>query len=226
MKRITINLFGIGELSEDAQLAAFEKYRDYNVQDCIWYDSVLEDFKNICATIGIAIPKKDISFRGFWSQGDGSAFNSSIKAEDFIKGIIVQSWREYAPKLEFEFEPFPCRNWLLALIANGNIDCDMETKIPNRGYWINYNADYIFEPFRSKQYAHIDAELEKLDKWVKRCLERLNAHLYKSLQVEYEYHTSDAALKETFEINNYLFTEDGKMADRLLGLAVDKTEKI
>lgn len=221
MKQITINLYSIGELSKEAQEYACEKYRHFNVDNSHWYDCEFDDFVNLCETIGINIPVNGISFSGFWSQGDGSTFASTINVTEFINGIVKQSWREYAPNLDFDFDPCPCDKRVIGLIEKEAINFIMFTDKPHKGYWITYYSEYDWTDQTGKERKRIGEELRKLDKWAKKCLETLNRHLYKSLQEEYEYQTSDETLRETFEANEYLFTADGKKANRLLGLAVD-----
>lgn len=220
MKSISINLYSIEELSKEAQELAFEKYQYFNVEFWNWYNTQYEDFTEIAKTIGIDIHEDGIYFSGFWSQGDGSTFKSRIDAEKFIEGIKQEKWKEFAPTLEIDFAPCPCDKRVIALILNGTIDCSWHTDTPNRGYWLDFTLDYYWSSVYKRDFPNIDRELEKLDGWVQEILNTLNRHLYKSLEREYEYQTSPEALKETFMANEYLFTEDGKMADRLLNLAV------
>lgn len=221
MKSISINLYGIDELSKEAQEQAFEKYQNFNVENDNWYDFEFDDFVALCNTIGINIPVNGISFSGFWSQGDGSTFSSSIDILPFINGIRQQAWKDYAPQLTFDFSPCPCTERIINLIRKRLIECDLRTKKPNRGYWIDYHSDYSIGETWEKEFPNIENELTKLDKWIECCLNILNNHLYRALQEQYEYETSPEALIQTFIANEYHFTEDGKMADRLLNFALD-----
>ena len=108
MKSISLNLFSIDELSQEAQGQAFERYRHFNVEDTHWFEGEYEDFTAICKTIGIMIDKDSIFFSGFWSQGNGSTFKSTIDEVKFIKGIKSEAWKEYAPTLELYFNDCPC----------------------------------------------------------------------------------------------------------------------
>lgn len=220
MKSITINIYNIEELSKEAQELAFEKYQYFNVELRSWYDSEFENFIEICKTIGINIAEDGIYFRGFCSQGDGSTFKSRIDAEKFIEGISREKWKEFAPRLEFNFAHCPCDKRVIALILNGEIEYTWSTDTPNRGYWIDFDTDYYWVSQDRRDFSNIFRELDKLDRWAKEILNRLNRHLYKLLEQQYVYETSPEALKQTFIANEYLFTEDGKMAERLLNLAV------
>lgn len=219
MKNISINLYSIDELSKEAQERAFEKYQNFNVENDYWYDSEFDDFVAVCRTIGIKIPTNGISFSGFWSQGDGSSFCSTIDILPLICGIEQKTWKEYS-LVDFKFKNFPCQNRILKLIRNGLISCDHHTKRPVKGNWISFQSDYSFGRSWEKEYPNIENELEKLDKWLEDCLTILNDYLYKSLQDTYEYLTGNEALKETFIANEYHFTEDGMMANELINLAL------
>ncbi len=221
MKTINIALYSIDELSQEAQEKAFERYRHFNVEDNTWYEGEFDDFVSLCKTIGIDIPANGISFSGFWSQGDGSTFASTINAEQLIKGIGQEAWKDYAPKLDFNFKPCPCDKRVLALISKGYIEYQLSTETPKRGYYIEFWADYSFIPNRGNELTNIENELAKLDKWIEHCLKLLNRHLYKSLEEQYEYETTDETIKETFMANDYLFTADGKKADRLLNFTIE-----
>ena len=220
MKQINLRLYDIDELSETAQEKALDKYRTYNVDDFEWYEYELEDFKNLCAIVGIDIPENGISFNGFWSQGDGSTFASVIDTAQFINGIKGQAWKEYAPLLDFHFPACPCTERVLRLIRKNYIQCRLRTEKPKRGYWVQYQSDY--DCYRDRQdYPNIEKELQTLDKWIKRCLIILNNYLYRTLEEQYSYETSDKVLLQTFRDSAQVFTADGKMADRLLKIATN-----
>lgn len=225
MKQVTINLYSIDELSKEAQERAFEKYYHFNVEYRNWYEFQYDDFVSLCETIGINIAEDEIFFSGFWSQGDGSTFESTINAKEFLNGIKGEKGKEFAPNLEFNFESCPCDDRVITLILNGEIECTWRTNSPNRGYWIDFDSDYYWVWQDSKDYSNIRCQLEILDRWIKKILNELNRHLYQSLEEEYIYQTSPIALKETFIANEYLFTVDGEMAKRLLKLVECQTNQ-
>lgn len=212
MKQITIKLYGIEELKPEAQEKAFESNRNTNVEDQNWYDCEFMEFERICKPLGISIPINGIAFRGFYSQGDGSTFTSLINLKQLFDGVANQSWKTVAPELEFDFTPCPCDKRVLALLKKGIIEHQLYTEKTTRVYSVDYKSEYYY----SGSYANIEHELTKLDKWVRNVLDRLNKHLYESIQNEYEYQISDEAIKEQFISEHALFTEDGVRVDCLL----------
>lgn len=221
MKRISINLYSIEELSPKAQQYAFQQYQYYNITEFNWYEYTFDDFISICKEIGIELSAKDIFYKGFWSQGNGSTFASVIDLLTFIESIQKKSWKEYAPALELDISPCPCDRRIIQLIKAGHISCSLQTKVPMRGYYLEYLSEYSIEATDQKQYPNIETELKKLDTWVEKCLNVLNTHLYSTLEEAYEYLISNEALTENFMSDQCLFTEDGSMADHLLQFAID-----
>ena len=66
--------YSFDELSPEAKKKALENNRDINVDYDGWEDGVTEGFREDMREIGI--DDIDISFSGFYSQGDGASFTS------------------------------------------------------------------------------------------------------------------------------------------------------
>ena len=219
MQHINISIYTFEELQKEAKQKALDALRDINVDNSHWYDFVLSDFTAICKTIGITTREKDIYFQGFYSQGNGSAFDATIDLSVFLAAIREQKWKEYAPDEKFCFADNPINNRVLALIKNGLITSTISTSHTNRYYHLNYYSDHNFFPTISYNTPNIDRQLDLLDEWIRDILHQLNRYLYKSLQEEYEYLCGDAIVQESIEANEYLFTKDGKCANQLVHYA-------
>lgn len=76
----TIKLYEFGELSEDVQDGIISKY----LQDLPgwWSDDVEERIRNEAASIGIK--DFDLSWSGFWSQGDGLSFTGRLDFKNWF----------------------------------------------------------------------------------------------------------------------------------------------
>jgi len=214
MKTIKIPLYTFSELEKEAQKKAKKHFRFINT-DNNWWETEYEDFINICKTMGISVNPKEIYFRGFYSQGDGSCFASKVDIPVFIKGVAEQAWRSYAPTFELDIEKCPIPLRIINLIERELIEVEIWTEISHRYYFLHYHSrNYLYRK-SNRDYIRIEEELTKLDKWAKKILERLNDYLYKSLEETYYYLTSDKAVQEAIEANEYHFTANGVHMDWL-----------
>ena len=57
-----------------AQKALIEKHRDINVEGDDWHDWTLNDFIEVAAAFGFSLSRTSVQYSGFWSQGDGASF--------------------------------------------------------------------------------------------------------------------------------------------------------
>lgn len=214
MQEVTLKLYGINELSGKAKETALEEYRDINT-DNDWWDYIYDDFREICLTLGIEAETKNMHFRGFYSQGDGSTFSAVINVGALVEAIRNKAWQFYAPNIEFSFPPFTINSRLIKLFEKEMID-KPEIKSHQRGYYVTVDQPCCFQYNRKTNFSNIDRYLDEMVEWLIKVAEHLNRFLYNSLEEEYESLTSDDGVYNTVEVNGYLFTEDGKKANHLL----------
>lgn len=202
-----ISLFEIADLQkpENAELKALciEKNMDINV-DYGWWTYTYDYFKEICSRIGIDV--EEIYFSGFWSQGDGACFVGSYR---YKKGS-VKLLKEYcndeelfniAQKLQALQKS--CFYRYSANITQSGRYCHEYTMETN-GEILDYIGRYIDGWFYWKGF-------EDLDKGFLGCFRYLAKWLYKTLENEYDYLTSDNVVFETLECNGYTFNEFGEI---------------
>jgi len=217
MKTIQLNLYEFAELEEKAREKAIEADRYINV-DYRWWDVIYDDFIAICQTIGITVDKKNIFFRGFYSQGDGSGYVAEINLPELLDSIATQKWKAYAPKLELDLAVPDIDRRVLKLIRDSKLDASPQITHPHRSYYVkaelNENLPYSFHG-----YPQIEKQLDLLEDGLIKIAETLNRFLYKSLESEYEYQTADQSVTGALEANDYWFTADGKKATRLESLS-------
>ena len=219
MKTIKLNIYELGELDDKAKEKALTACRDLNlVAD--WWDFTYDDFITICGLLGITVDKSKMFFDGFYAQGNGSGFNAEVDFAKLLKGIPTRHWRGYAPKLDFDFGWPDIDKRVLKLVQNGKID--MNARIISRtrdyGVVVDLGVYPAFHPV--KNYDLIYSELEDLEKWLDGIAQTLNRFLFRQLQENYEYLTSDEAVTEAIEANEYTFTKDGRRAGRLEKLTI------
>ncbi len=217
MKAITINLYEFAELNEQAKQKALDEYRYINVEH-EWWDYIFEDFKGICATIGIMADTDKMYFRGFYSQGDGSAFDATINVPALLDGIRQEKWKEYAPNEKLSFTAIEIDNRILNLFKKQLLDSPV---IISKGHYIVVEQPFDFEYNKRTDFTHIDDKLEVIRDWVEGVTKQLNLFFYKMLSDEYDNLISKELVTETIEANEYQFTSDGKPANRVALLAVE-----
>ena len=217
MKTLQIKLYEFAELDEKGRQKGLNELSDINV-DYGWWDFLYDDFIAIAKTIGITVNPKKIHFSGFYSQGDGSAFKASVNLPELLAGVKNENWKTYAPLLELDLPVYEADKHLIKLIKNEGIDISPQIIQPTRSYYVRAEMNFQF-PYNNHRFDRIEAELGKLEEWLQAVADKLNRYLYKSLQDDYEYQTSDKAIIEAIEANEYIFTADGKLATRIERMA-------
>jgi len=222
MKTINIKLYSLNELRENAREKALADLYGINV-DYGWWDFAYDDFIAIAKTIGIAADPKQMNFRGFYAQGDGSSFSARVDIAQMIPAIQQQDWKNHAPDLELAIATPELDRRVLKLIANGQLDITATIKQNSRGY--NVTASLSELSYNGHCLTRIEAELEQLERDLQVIAETLNQYLFTSLRDEYDYQTSEEAIIATIEANGYWFTADGKIATQIERLANEELIK-
>ena len=209
MQTETYPVYKFNELSETAK----DKVRSSFGNDCD-YEFVLDDAATIADLFGLDIRMtrktlKDNSHRydptvywsGFWSQGDGACFEGAYK----YKAGSVKAVKEYCGDKEIhrivETLAEVQRKFFYHLTAN----------CKHRGHYYHSGCmevevdDYEGRDFDRSVWAEAEDEVTQL-------LRDFADWIYKRLEDEYEYQTSEEAVAESMEANEYEFYEDGSIA--------------
>lgn len=191
-------LFKFEELPEQAQKAALERYRNWNVEGFNWWDVTYYDAKQIGNLLGLDI--RNIWFSGFWSQGDGACFEGSY---EYAKGS-PKAIREYAPQ---DAELHRIADKLAAL---------------QRAYfyrlcaYVKHSGHYQHEYCTDIDVAERDESLNATrplpETEIVELLRSFMRWIYRQLEQEYEYQVSDEAVRESLIANEVEFTADGRIA--------------
>lgn len=199
MRTIRTKVYKFDELSKDAQQKAIEGFSEINVDDSYWYESVYEDLKELCKTIGIDVDLKHTYFTGFYHQGSGSSFTASIDIKECLESIRAEKWKGYAPKEKIEF--YPITNNMLRLCHL--CSCSIETTNRESSVRIDFDSDTYGE------HPNIDAVITEIEDFFEDMASTINHWFFNTLQTEYEYQTSNEAIAETIKCNEYEFTKEG-----------------
>jgi len=208
--------------------AAVEKALDWLREGAcngnFWFEYTYELWKSALNQIGFDDP--DISFSGFSCQGDGASF--SCKRLDIEK--LVQF-------LACDVEPTDCvgslpggkegeedfRGWLLKQIGwkeakdpkylrLARVAYDLDSSVTRIDqHYVHWNTCRVYIVCNSgRQTRCIDKLVASLEEDAEELRKSLCKAIYKSLNDEYDYLTSDEALAENAEANEYTFTSCGR----------------
>jgi len=195
MRTVRTKVYKFSELTNKAQEKAIEQMRDINTNHA-WYQLIIDNFKSTCTSFAV----EDVFFSGFYSQGDGAMFEYSGVNKEFINSIIdelkIPTWKKAILKkcasvhatgkhAGHYYHKNTCAHSIYIECAEG------ANRYPNIDNLTNLYADEI-ESEITCMYAQLCTEL------------------YNTLEKEYDYLISDAAIKETIISNEYEFTGDGK----------------
>ena len=202
-------VYQLAELSGAARENARAWYREGGF-DYDWYDTTFEDFEHICEILGVRLKTRAVRlmgggtrqqprifFTGFWSQGDGACFEAFYSYRKNASRDI----RGHAPKDD-----------RLHAIADGLQTVQrrnfyqLRADVSHRGHYYHAYCMAISVERDSPAWQGMTADAEEV---VIEALRDLAAWLYRQLESEYEYLTSDASVDEAIIANAYTFTESG-----------------
>lgn len=194
LETTTRELYTFEELSDNAKEKAIEKLCDMNV-DYEWHEFVYEDSIEIARLFGLDI--SEIHYSGFWSQGDGACFKGRYEyKKDALKAI-----KEYAPT-DTELHDIVSRlQWAQA--ANFyRVTCTAK----HSGHYYHSGCMTVDCENAEDCYRTVINEDEFIQ-----ALRDFADWIYKQLETEYNYLTSETAIIETIKANKYEFTKEGKL---------------
>lgn len=183
METRTYEVYKFSELTKDQQVKATENLRDINT-DYDWYRFELEDYCEDLDKQGFE--DAEITFSGFWSQGDGASFTAIVNLEKFLKV------RKLSNKYRKELNTYKSGELSIKIIKSSH----------------QYEHEYTMATDISDDNDLLRSELDDLI--LEEAREQARS-IYKNLRDSYEYLVSDEAITETIEANDYDFTVDGKI---------------
>lgn len=198
------------ELDKSAKEKALTKFRDWQCCDQ-WWEYTYEDFIEVAKCLGITIDydasqkQWAIHFSGFSSQGDGACF----KGEYSPKSDAVEAVKEHAPQYT-ELHRIAAELTALQVTAKlklgGTVCATIRTDSSSYCHSGTMTVDCsLFEetPAAPFDWSHFNLLALRFRK----AFCDLADWLYKQLEEEYEYQTSDEVVTEV--AREHRFTEDG-----------------
>ncbi len=207
---IETTVYQLGELSDAAKEKARAWYREIGFE-YDWYDSVFEDFQRIAEILGICLKTRpvrlmgggtrqepQISFTGFWSQGDGASYQAFYA----FRKNATREIRSYAPQ---DTRLHAIADALLATQRRNFYQ--LRADVSHRGRYYHEYCMLIAVERNSPTWQDMTADAEDA---VIEALRDLARWLYRQLERAYEYLSSDEAVDETIAANQYTFTKTGR----------------
>lgn len=189
---------------------AKERVRQLLEPDHGWWEEAYEQAKAEGATKGFRID--DISFSGFWSQGDGASWTGAVRLRDWVpdnpEDMETRIVRELVRNEEINLlanvytRGHGVHEMTMQLDWNPEV-CD-EQQVLREGPLAGATIADLLVPFPRLLFDLEAAMLESARDFAR--------EIYDQLEQEYEYETSDEYIAELCEANEYEFNEDGNWA--------------
>lgn len=215
MKTIKIPVYSFNELSAKVQKKVLQDMNDINT-DYQWWDFVYEDFQTLAEYFGFTVDLERSFFTLNYSQGDGSSYTAYVDPCKLIACLKGETWKKHAPKEVLSFYPVT-RNIerVCKLIASGKIDFSANIEPANRETSVRVNCEWSF----TSDYAHnnlenIENACNELNELIESTAKTLNKWFHRSLRNQCDYLSSDEAIIETINANEYLFFAHGGLIPR------------
>jgi hypothetical protein len=182
-----------------------DKHREINVDSDWWYEGVYEWFEERCHEVGVNILStnrhtgngkskvdKDITWSGFWSQGDGAAFSGSVVV---LEKAVVDFANRYPITYKYVVDLNGYFKYWWKIGSHNNITLgDLDTE--DIAYYVDDE-----HPFAEVWQEELNKELELLEPELSDLADDLCKVLYDALRDEYDALTTDEAVWETIVAN-------------------------
>jgi hypothetical protein len=229
-------LLGLAKEGTVAQKAV-EKARSWLQEaatDFDWYSSVLDFWKAAFAQIGFE--DAEISFSGFWSQGDGASFTASVELEKLVAFLsdtiepkdgveLIEGKEQFLPYVVHLLGHKPTNPKYRRLLAMGEYIQDVAVERTSHHY--SHERTCRFTASLNAD-GHYEDTYKTSDKWqwvsntprvrtlfdglvedVENLRLRLCKAIYKMLEADYWDRISDEQLLDLAEANDYTFEANG-----------------
>jgi hypothetical protein len=181
-----------------------EKHRDINTEHFDWWDCVYETFYWDMAKVGIHV--SDRRFSGFWSQGDGASFTGSIsdskafmETHDLTETYptvmrYINKGGDVSIRIERTSHHYVHENTVSAEIRDPYYT-SFRTLLPS-------DDGGIRDAVISHWDTLLDKEIDELESHVTEIIRDYCVDLYRRLEKEYDYLTSDEAVWDAIVAND------------------------
>lgn len=192
-------VFSFEELSDSAKEKARDWWKSQGL-DYDWWECVYDQYTTACKLFGIDISR--IMFSGFWSQGDGASFTGTYS---YKKGALQALKKEFPQWAEIHDICKRLTQMQKSNFYGVNVDISQNGRYCHE-MAMGFNVSVYIEGVGERYDIPQGLEEECAD-----IFRDLARDIYKSLEAEYDYLTSDEQVDEMILCNEYQFTEDGEV---------------
>jgi len=192
MTKLEVTTYSFSELCEESKQEAVESLFDINVE-YDWYEFIAESFEDENKYFKVT----KVYFSGFSSQGDGAMFEYSGIKDELLHKIIDNLKTTTREK------------WVL---KNANIYGNGK----QTGHYYHENScshtiDHDCFVYGTRLYEVVDKWFSDIEDGIIEEYRNMAQDLYRTLEKEYDYLTSEECIIETIEVNEYEFLENGTL---------------
>ena len=192
-------VYKFDELSEEVKQTVLDNLRHVNVDSDFWCEHIIDDHVQQLEAQGLS--NVDIQFSGFHSQGDGASFTATVSdLQAFLRHHklgneykTLYSWHEY---IDATIERARYPHYVHSNMIHGDVRTGRD----------------VYQEATPEQYDRIHEQVDGFEKWLTEWARDYSDDIYSELFREYDYLTSDEAITEMIEANEYEFYSDGRMA--------------
>lgn len=236
-RNYTQTVYTFAELKELGDSRAIERasqwLRDGATMDDFWSEYVIEEWKTALAQIGF--DNVEISYSGFWSQGDGASFTASVdltKLIDFLaappaaSNVIAGEPEDFRPWIVEQCKgvrsnpKFSRLHWIEldgAKVTRDSHHYSHENTCSFQAEDLRDKGEYVPTEKHPSGYGNWESYTPRVrqlyDDFVEAAEELrrdLCRAIYRSLNDEYDYRTGDEAIAEDADANGWTFTSSGR----------------
>jgi len=205
--------YKFSELSEKAKDRVRDEYRSGDYPGYDWWDCTYEDAVRMAELIGINIsttthqsqrdPKRtwtepDISFSGFWSQGDGASFEGNYRmVPDAVQKVTSETNDEELIRIATALSVLQITRRLHGLEP-------FSATIKTHGNYHNMTVDVS-----CSEYEFDEDPDERLEANVTELMDDFASWIYRTLEAEYDYLCSDECVDQYLNDSDDEYDEDG-----------------
>lgn len=184
-------------VTSSQRTALLEKYRYINVEHAQWWDCVESDFKEDMKKVGIDVHR--VYFSGFCSQGDGACFMGKLdNALVYLDHHHKDQYPMIRKLLEHDGGVYVnCNHTGRYCHSNSvtiSVEVDRFDDVLEMKSDLQREVAVQWDALLDKEYTDLETDLT--NQW-----RTYMQELYRKLEAEHDYLTSDEAVWETIEAN-------------------------